>query len=39
MRYRRAHVGNFFLVEKEGASEFTVEDEEVLVPVWDSSTP
>ena len=31
MRYRSAHVGNFFLVEKEGAPEFTAEDEEVLV--------
>ena len=31
MRYRSEHVGNFFLVEKEGAPEFTDEDEEVLV--------
>ena len=31
MRYRSAHVGNFFLAEKEGAPEFTAEDEEVLV--------
>ena len=31
MRYRSVHVGNFFLVEKEGALEFTAEDEEVLV--------
>ena len=31
MRYRSAHVGNFFLVEKEGAAEFTAEDEDVLV--------
>ena len=31
MRYRGAHVGNFFLVEKENATEFTDEDEEVLV--------
>ena len=31
MRNRSAHVGNFFLVEKEGAPEFTAEDEEVLV--------
>ena len=31
MRYRSAYVGNFFLAEKEGAPEFTAEDEEVLV--------
>ena len=31
MRYRGAHVGNFYLVEKEGGGEFTDEDEEVLV--------
>ena len=31
MRYRSVHVGDFFLAEKEGAPEFTDEDEEVLV--------
>ena len=31
MRHRDVHVGNFFLAEKEGGREFTVEDEEVLV--------
>ena len=31
MRHRGVHVGNFFLAEKEGAPEFTGEDEEVLV--------
>ena len=31
MRHRGTHVGNFFLAEKEGALEFTAEDEEVLV--------
>ena len=31
MRHRGVHVGNFFLGEKEGAQEFTAEDEEVLV--------
>ena len=31
MRYRSEHVGDFFLAEKEGAPEFTDEDEEVLV--------
>ena len=31
MHYRSEHVGNFYLAEKEGALEFTVEDEEVLV--------
>ena len=31
MRHRGAHVGNFFLAEKEGGLEFTPEDEEVLV--------
>ena len=31
MRHRGEHVGNFFLAEKEGAAEFTAEDEEVLV--------
>ena len=31
MRYRNVHVGDFFLAEKEGAPEFTDEDEEVLV--------
>ena len=30
MRYRGAHVGSFFLAEKEGGDEFTGEDEEVL---------
>ena len=30
MRHRGTHVGNFFLAEKEGAKEFTAEDEEVL---------
>ena len=31
MRHRSAPVGNFFLAEKEGAPEFTDEDEKVLV--------
>ena len=31
MRQRGKHVGNFFLAEKEGAPEFTEEDEEVLM--------
>ena len=31
MRHRGVHVGNFYLVEKEGGQEFTSEDEEVLV--------
>ena len=31
MRHRDEHVGQFFLAEKEGAPEFTAEDEEVLV--------
>ena len=31
MRHRDAHVGNFFLAEKEGAPAFTEEDEEILV--------
>ena len=31
MRHRDVHVGNFFLAGKEGGSEFTDEDEEVLV--------
>ena len=31
MRHRGIHVGNFFLAEKEGAQEFTSEDEEILV--------
>ena len=31
MRYRGAHVGNFFLGDKEGERAFTDEDEEVLV--------
>ena len=31
MRYRSEHVGNFYLAEKEGAPEFTAEDEQVLV--------
>ena len=31
MRHRDEHVGHFFLAEKEGAAEFTGEDEEVLV--------
>ena len=30
MRYRGAHVGSFFLAEKEGGEEFTSEDEEIL---------
>ena len=30
MRYRGAHVGNFYLAEKEGGEAFTDEDEEVL---------
>ena len=31
MRYRNVHVGDFFLAGKEGAPEFTDNDEEVLV--------
>ena len=31
MRHRGEHVGHFFLAGKEGAAEFTAEDEEVLV--------
>ena len=31
MRHRGVHVGNFFLGEKEGAPEFTDEDEEILL--------
>ncbi len=31
MRHRGLHVGNFYLVEKEGGEPFTDEDEEVLV--------
>ena len=31
MRHRGVHVGNFYLVEKEGGKEFTDEDEEILV--------
>ena len=31
MRHRGLHVGNFYLVEKEGGAEFTSEDEEILV--------
>ncbi len=31
MRHRGHHVGNFFLAEKEGAIEFTDEDEEILL--------
>ena len=31
MRHRGAHVGNFYLVEKEGGGGFTDEDEELLV--------
>ena len=31
MRHRDAHIGNFFLGEKEGEPEFTDEDEELLV--------
>ena len=31
MRHRDVHVGHFFLAEKEGAPEFTDEDEEVLM--------
>ncbi len=31
MRHRGVHVGNFYLVEKEGGEPFTDEDEEVLV--------
>ncbi len=31
MRHRGQHVGNFYLVEKEGGAEFTSEDEEILV--------
>ena len=31
MRHRGHHVGNFFLAEKKGATEFTDEDEEILL--------
>ena len=31
MRHQGVHVGNFYLVDKEGGQEFTGEDEEVLV--------
>ncbi|MYI99805.1 MAG: response regulator [Gemmatimonadetes bacterium] len=31
MRHRGQHVGNFYLVEKEGGAEFSSEDEEILV--------
>ena len=31
MRHRGVHVGNFYLVEKEGGGSFTDEDEEILV--------
>ena len=31
MRHRGAHVGNFYLIEKEGGKEFADEDEEILV--------
>ena len=31
MRYRGVQIGNFFLAEKEGAAEFSAEDEELLV--------
>ena len=31
MRHRGVHVGNFYLIEKEGGQEFTEEDEEVAV--------
>ena len=31
MRHRGVHVGNFYLVEKEGGEPFTDEDEEILV--------
>ena len=31
MRHRGVHVGNFYLVEKEGGAAFTDEDEEILV--------
>ena len=31
MRHRGAHVGNFFLAGREGAREFTEEDEDILV--------
>ena len=31
MRHRGVHVGNFYLVEKEGATAFTDEDEQLLV--------
>ena len=30
MRHRNVHVGNFYLVKKEGGAEFTSDDEEVL---------
>ena len=31
MRHRGVHVGNFYLVKKEGGEEFTSEDEELLL--------
>ena len=31
MRHRDAHLGDFFLAEKEGGQEFTADDEEILV--------
>ena len=31
MRHRGVHVGNFYLVEKDGGEAFTDEDEEILV--------
>ena len=31
IRHREEHIGNFFLAEKEGGSEFTAEDEETLM--------
>ena len=39
MRHREVHVGSFFLAEKEGAAEFTGEDEEVLMLFASQAAP
>ena len=31
MRHQGVHVGNFYLMDKEGGKEFTIEDEEIMV--------
>ena len=38
MRHRGAHVGNFYLVDKQGGGAFTEEDEEVLVLLASQAT-